>query len=369
MIVKDIRSEDNPAVPFTKALAKSKHDEHTKSIGVRIQILFSLVRGCELLEISNYFVCQISGSNGTSVMYLSNSNGNNVLIGSVDCNVYRRIYRTLNEIVKKVANYYRDRVHIALEEEIVCVYIRKDHNQREHNPFGRAYTRRPKIGQNARLKELGHHFELVVLEFTPSAKIHAISPGTDLYLNKLSPSVGPFISSTKKQMAGLIEGGGSGSMNDREEIPPLTKEQIEGHVSTLKLVIKNHNRKNRGDPIHLDFKTEDAEVQDHNIAKGKEMAYASNELPKGETREAHRKTSLSLNGRDARPFRRTRPGESQRDAYRNSYRGRDAYRANRIRDDRAPYLPLKGEYNRRIAPVLTLNSLTKLPKGILATKT
>nr|GEU70101.1 reverse transcriptase domain-containing protein [Tanacetum cinerariifolium] len=76
----------------------------------------------------------------------------------------------------------------------------------------------------------------------------------------------------------------------------------------------------------------------------------SNELPKGETREAHRKTSLSLNGRDARPFRRTRPGESQRDAYRNSYRGRDAYRANRIRDDRAPYLPLKGEYNRRIAP-------------------
>ncbi|GKC97301.1 hypothetical protein Tco_1167576 [Tanacetum coccineum] len=32
VIVKHIRSEDNPADPFTKALAKSKHDEHAKSI-------------------------------------------------------------------------------------------------------------------------------------------------------------------------------------------------------------------------------------------------------------------------------------------------------------------------------------------------
>ncbi|GKE69466.1 hypothetical protein Tco_1527538, partial [Tanacetum coccineum] len=32
VIMKDIRSKDNPADPFTKALAKSKHDEHAKSI-------------------------------------------------------------------------------------------------------------------------------------------------------------------------------------------------------------------------------------------------------------------------------------------------------------------------------------------------
>ncbi|GKC58306.1 hypothetical protein Tco_1085904 [Tanacetum coccineum] len=32
VIVKDIRSKDNPADSFTKALAKSKHDEHAKSI-------------------------------------------------------------------------------------------------------------------------------------------------------------------------------------------------------------------------------------------------------------------------------------------------------------------------------------------------
>ncbi|GKA66545.1 hypothetical protein Tco_0766353 [Tanacetum coccineum] len=31
VIVKDIRSEDNPADPFTKALAKSKHDEHARA--------------------------------------------------------------------------------------------------------------------------------------------------------------------------------------------------------------------------------------------------------------------------------------------------------------------------------------------------
>ncbi|GJX41310.1 hypothetical protein Tco_0256300 [Tanacetum coccineum] len=33
-----LRSEDNPADPFTKALAKSKHDEHAKSIGLKDKI-------------------------------------------------------------------------------------------------------------------------------------------------------------------------------------------------------------------------------------------------------------------------------------------------------------------------------------------
>ncbi|GJX89734.1 retrotransposon protein, putative, ty1-copia subclass [Tanacetum coccineum] len=36
----DIRSEDNPADPFTKALAKSKHDELAKSIGLKDKIEF-----------------------------------------------------------------------------------------------------------------------------------------------------------------------------------------------------------------------------------------------------------------------------------------------------------------------------------------
>ncbi|GKE01255.1 hypothetical protein Tco_1389238, partial [Tanacetum coccineum] len=40
VIVKDIRSEDNPVDPFTKELAKSKHDEHAKSIGLKDKIEF-----------------------------------------------------------------------------------------------------------------------------------------------------------------------------------------------------------------------------------------------------------------------------------------------------------------------------------------
>ncbi|GKB09294.1 hypothetical protein Tco_0837606 [Tanacetum coccineum] len=35
VIVKDVRLEDNSADPFTKALAKSKHDEHAWSIGLK----------------------------------------------------------------------------------------------------------------------------------------------------------------------------------------------------------------------------------------------------------------------------------------------------------------------------------------------
>nr|GEW15125.1 reverse transcriptase domain-containing protein [Tanacetum cinerariifolium] len=71
-------------------------------------------------------------------------------------------------------------------------------------------------------------------------------------------------------MACLVEGGGPEGIDDREETPPpLMKEQIEGHVSALKSLIKSHNRRNKGDLIRLDFKLEDTEVQDHNIAKGK----------------------------------------------------------------------------------------------------
>ncbi|GKF68896.1 hypothetical protein Tco_0198575, partial [Tanacetum coccineum] len=95
---------------------------------------------------------------------------------------------------------------------------------------------------------------------------------------------------------------------------------------------------------------------------------ANTELPKGETGESHRKISLPFNGRDTRLFRNARPVESPRDEFGNSYMGRDAYRTNRTRDDRAPYPSPRGEYNRRITPVPTLNSLTKRPKEILATE-
>ncbi|GJU93561.1 retrotransposon protein, putative, ty1-copia subclass [Tanacetum coccineum] len=40
VIMKHIRSEDNPVDPFTKALAKSRHDEHARSIGLKDNIKF-----------------------------------------------------------------------------------------------------------------------------------------------------------------------------------------------------------------------------------------------------------------------------------------------------------------------------------------
>ncbi|GKB88846.1 reverse transcriptase domain-containing protein [Tanacetum coccineum] len=360
-------------------------------------------------------------------------------------------------------------------------------------------------------------------------------------------------------MAGPVEGGGPEGIDDQEETPPpLMKEHIEGHVSALKSLIKNHNQRNKGDPIRLDFKLEDTEVQGHDIVKGKEVvdedlrkafkearktpltrriiefagpeykmptniklydgttdpedhlsrfanaansgewlmpvwcrmfqqtlygsargwferlprdsinewaylrevfaarysvrracfkepheitkivkkanesltafkerwtvetgfimdvpevmkissfmdavkspelakrfsnkvhatvnemmerlddfvrsekAYANTELPKGETGETHRKAPLPFNRRDSRSFCNTHPGDSRRSDYRNSYRGRDAYPMNRTRDYRAPYPQPRGEYHNRFAPMLTLDSLTKRPKEILATET
>ncbi|GJY70379.1 hypothetical protein Tco_0474082 [Tanacetum coccineum] len=40
VIVKEVRSKDNLANPFTKALAKSIHDEHARSIGLKDKIKF-----------------------------------------------------------------------------------------------------------------------------------------------------------------------------------------------------------------------------------------------------------------------------------------------------------------------------------------
>ncbi|GKF03948.1 hypothetical protein Tco_0034616, partial [Tanacetum coccineum] len=77
-----------------------------------------------------------------------------------------------------------------------------------------------------------------------------------------------------------------------------------------------------------------------------EEAYARTKLLKGEVGDTHCKTSLVFNRRDNRSSRNTHPRESRRNEYQNNYRsGRDAYLANRTRDDRAPYPPPRGEYN------------------------
>nr|GEX45031.1 reverse transcriptase domain-containing protein [Tanacetum cinerariifolium] len=247
-------------------------------------------------------------------------------------------------------------------------------------------------------------------------------------------------------MACPVEGGGPEGTDDREGTPPpLMKEHIKGHVSTLKSLIKSHNQRHKGDPVRLDF---DRRIQRYSVRRAcfkepreipkivnkanesltsfkerwtvetgfimgvpevmkissfmdsvksqklakrfsdkvpttvnemmerlddflrSEEAYAITELLKWEVGETHRKTSLPFNRRDNRLSRNTHPGESRRNEYRSNYRsGRDAYLANRTRDDRASYPPPRGEYNHRVALVLILESLTKRQKEILAMKT
>ncbi|GJR76607.1 reverse transcriptase domain-containing protein [Tanacetum coccineum] len=74
------------------------------------------------------------------------------------------------------------------------------------------------------------------------------------------------------KMAGLTEGGGPEGQDDREaNPPPLTKEEIEGHLSVLKSIIQDHNRRNKANPVRLDFELEDTKVRDNRIVKGKEV--------------------------------------------------------------------------------------------------
>nr|GEU98104.1 reverse transcriptase domain-containing protein [Tanacetum cinerariifolium] len=73
-------------------------------------------------------------------------------------------------------------------------------------------------------------------------------------------------------MAGLTKGGGPEGQDNREVTqPPLTKELIEGHLSALTSIIKDHNRKNKTGPIQLDFDEDDTTKKDTSIAKGKEV--------------------------------------------------------------------------------------------------
>ncbi|GKE64372.1 reverse transcriptase domain-containing protein, partial [Tanacetum coccineum] len=100
-----------------------------------------------------------------------------------------------------------------------------------------------------------------------------------------------------------------------------------------------------------------------------EMAFAQMELLKGKTGEQHRKSYLPPTRKDDHPFRNHQMTDQQRYDPRNNYRGRDNVVSYRGRDNRPPYPPPRGDYQARVALVLTLDALTKHPKEILATKT
>ncbi|GKA18710.1 reverse transcriptase domain-containing protein [Tanacetum coccineum] len=111
-----------------------------------------------------------------------------------------------------------------------------------------------------------------------------------------------------------------------------------------------------------------------------EEAYALAELPLGESRDIHRRLSFPEGSRDVH-HRLTFPADRRNDRdgwnssgkdfrkgdYRNSYKGRDNFNTGRHRDYGAPYH--QRERTNRPVPVLSLDSLTKCPKEILATET
>ncbi|GJZ94455.1 hypothetical protein Tco_0666658 [Tanacetum coccineum] len=74
-------------------------------------------------------------------------------------------------------------------------------------------------------------------------------------------------------MTSPTRGGGPEGQDGREGTPPLTKEQIEGHISAMKSIIKYHNKRNKANPIRLNFEIEDQDPNEDRIVKGKEMMW------------------------------------------------------------------------------------------------
>ncbi|GKE58173.1 hypothetical protein Tco_1497358, partial [Tanacetum coccineum] len=82
----------------------------------------------------------------------------------------------------------------------------------------------------------------------------------------------PFISSTSSERMTEPSGGGLDDRYEREGTPPpLTNEQIEGHISAIKSIIKDYNRKNKADPIRLDFGTDNIPLKEGCVARGKDV--------------------------------------------------------------------------------------------------
>nr|GEZ03780.1 hypothetical protein [Tanacetum cinerariifolium] len=89
---------------------------------------------------------------------------------------------------------------------------------------------------------------------------------TQTYFNKLAPSMDPNSIYRSYRMTGPLIGEGSG--NDRET-PPMTSEHIYGHITALRSLVKEHNRKNTIDPIRMNLDEEDTTVGGTNIIRGK----------------------------------------------------------------------------------------------------
>ncbi|GJV32010.1 hypothetical protein Tco_1392410 [Tanacetum coccineum] len=224
-------------------------------------------------------------------------------------------------------------------------------------------------------------------------------------------------------MAGPTDGGGPEDQDDREATPPLTKEQIEGHLSALRSIIKDHNRKNKTYPIQLDFDEDETTVKDTRIAKGKEVVDDDLKKPFKEalkiplTRRiieftaqptlasgpcqfgvgCFSKLSMDQLGDGSNAFRPTTsmngwkvetgfimrvPEIMKISSFMDSLKCPELAKRfsdkaprtvnkmmKRGRDNRPPCHQPRRDYQARVVPVLTLDALTKHFKEILATKT
>ncbi|GJU52159.1 reverse transcriptase domain-containing protein [Tanacetum coccineum] len=72
-------------------------------------------------------------------------------------------------------------------------------------------------------------------------------------------------------MTSPARGGDPEGQDDREGTPPLTKEQIEEHISAMKSIIKYHNKRNKANPIRLNFEIKDQDPNEDHIVKGNEI--------------------------------------------------------------------------------------------------
>ncbi|GJU46581.1 hypothetical protein Tco_1203847 [Tanacetum coccineum] len=139
----------------------------------------------------------------------------------------------------------------------VAVYAGGTQNQRTPYPSGRHRPRELETRLNTPQNLRRSYFSLEVREIT---------------LTNWRHPRGPNLIYRSSKMAGPSEGGGPEGQDDREVTPPpLTKEQIEGHFSALRSLIKHRNRKNKTYPIQLDFDEEDTAVKDTRIVKGNEV--------------------------------------------------------------------------------------------------
>ncbi|GJU14886.1 hypothetical protein Tco_1142852 [Tanacetum coccineum] len=85
------------------------------------------------------------------------------------------------------------------------------------------------------------------------------------------------------------------------------------------------------------------------------------------SRDVHQRLTFPSARRDDRDGRNNSGKDFRKGDYSNSYKGRDNFNTGRQRDYGAPY-PQRERTNRPV-PVLSLDSLTKCPKEILATET